>query len=85
VKKEDGTFRMCIDYRKLNKISIMISMNKYSLPCIDDLFNQLQGAKIFSKSDLRTGYHQLKIRREVMPKIDFLHTLWPLRIFDDAI
>ena len=58
VKKNDDTMRMCIDYRELNKVSIK---NKYSLPRIDNLFDQLQGAAIFSKIDLRSGYHQLKI------------------------
>jgi hypothetical protein len=61
VKKKDGTFQMCIDYRELNKIT---TKNKYPLPRIDDLFDQLQGVQIFSKIDLRSGYHQLKIRRE---------------------
>ena len=59
VKKKDGSFRMRIDYRKLNKVTIK---NKYPLPRIDDLFDQLQGACTFSKIDLRSGYHQLKIR-----------------------
>ena len=58
VKKKDKSFRMCIDYRQLNKVNIK---NKYPLPRIDDLFDQLQGACTFSKIDLRSGYHQLKI------------------------
>jgi len=70
VKEKDGAMRMCIDYRELNKITIK---NKYLLPHVDDLFNRLQGAKIFSKIDLRSGYHQLKIRREDIPKTAF-HT-----------
>ena len=59
VKKNDGTMRLCIDYRQLNKVTIK---NKYMLPKIDDLFDQLQGANVFFKIDLRSGYHQLKIR-----------------------
>ena len=68
VKKKDGSFRMCIDYRKLNKVTIK---NKYPLPRIDDLFDQLQGACTFSKIDLRSGYHQLKIRTADVPKTAF--------------
>ena len=68
VKKKDGTMRMCIDYRQLNKVTIK---NRYPLPRIDDLFDQLQGAGHFSKIDLRSGYHQLKIRREDIPKTAF--------------
>ena len=59
VKKKDGTLRICIDYRKLNKL---IVKNKYPLPRIDDLFDQLKGANIFSKIDLRSGYHHLRIK-----------------------
>ena len=59
VEKKDGSLRMVVDYRVLNKVAIK---NKYPLSMINDLFNQLQGAKVFSKIDLRSGYHQLKIR-----------------------
>ena len=59
VKKKDGTLRLCIDYRQLNKLTVK---NKYPLPRIDDLFDQLKGVSIFSKIDLRSGYHQLKIK-----------------------
>ena len=68
VKKKDGTLRLCIDYRKLNKVTVK---NKYPLPRIDDLFDQLRGAKVFSKIDLRTGYHQLWIRESDVPKTAF--------------
>ena len=59
VKKKDETLRLCIDYRQLNKL---IVKNKYPLPRIDDLFNQLKGASIFLKIDLRSRYHQLRIK-----------------------
>ena len=68
VKKNDGSLRLCIDYRELNK---MIIRNQYPLPRIDYLFYQLQGARVFSKIDLRSSYHQLKIRSEDVPKIAF--------------
>ncbi|KAM0045044.1 putative nucleotidyltransferase, Ribonuclease H [Helianthus debilis subsp. tardiflorus] len=68
VKKKDGSLRLCIDYRDLNKITIR---NRYPLPRIDDLFDQLQGAKCFSKIDLRSGYHQLKIKDSDVPKSAF--------------
>ncbi|KAI3718982.1 hypothetical protein L6452_19868 [Arctium lappa] len=68
VKKKDGSMRMCIDYRKLNKVTVK---NKYPLPRIDDLFDQLQGESYFSKIDLRSGYHQLKVREEDVPKTAF--------------
>ena len=68
VKNKDGSFRMCIDYRQLNKVTVK---NKYPLPRIDDLFDQLQGACTFSKIDLRSGYHQLNIRATDVPKTAF--------------
>ncbi|KAI3499634.1 hypothetical protein L1887_35438 [Cichorium endivia] len=68
VKKKDGSFRMCIDYRELNKLTIK---NRYPLPRIDDLFDQLQGSSYFSKIDLRSGYHQLKVQEEDIPKTTF--------------
>ncbi|GJZ02500.1 putative reverse transcriptase domain-containing protein [Tanacetum coccineum] len=68
VKKKDGSFRMCIDYRELNKL---IVKNHYPLPRIDDLFDQLQGSSVYSKIDLRSGYHPLRIRDEDIPKTAF--------------
>ena len=68
VKKKDDTLRMCVDYHPLNAVTIK---NKYPLPRIDTLFDQLAGAKVFSKIDLRSGYHQIKIRPQDIPKTTF--------------
>jgi hypothetical protein len=68
VEKKDGTQRMCVDYRLFNEVTIK---NKYSLPHIEDLFDQMSGAKVFSKFDLCSGYHQMKIRWSDIPKTAF--------------
>ena len=68
VKKKDGTLRMCVDYHPLNAVTIK---NKYPLPCIDTLFDQLAGTKVFSKIDFRSRYHQIKIRPQDIPKTAF--------------
>jgi hypothetical protein len=68
VNKKDGSRRMCVDYRSLNELTIK---NKYPLPRIEDLFDQMRGATVFSKIDLRSSYHQLKIRTEDTPKTAF--------------
>jgi hypothetical protein len=68
VKNKDGTLILCIDFRQLNKVTVE---NKYPLPRIDDLFDQLKDAKIFSKIDLRSGYHQVRIKEEDIIKTAF--------------
>ncbi|GKG41810.1 hypothetical protein Tco_0473561, partial [Tanacetum coccineum] len=68
VKKKVGSFRMCIDYWELNKLTIK---NRYPLPMIDDLFDQLQGSSVYSKIDVRSGYHQLRVKDEDIPKTVF--------------
>ena len=68
VKKKDGTLRMCIDYRQINKV---IVKNKYLLPRIEDLFDQLKGAGVFSKIDLRSRYYQLRVKDVNVPKTAF--------------
>nr|CAD1840547.1 unnamed protein product [Ananas comosus var. bracteatus] len=65
VKKKDGSLPLCVDYRELNKVTIK---NKYPLPRIDELFDQLQGSCVYSKIDLQSGYHQLKIKPEDVSK-----------------
>jgi hypothetical protein len=68
VQKKDGSQRMCVDYRSLNDVTVK---NKYPLPRIEDLFDQMRGARVFSKIDLRSGYHQMKIRPSDIPKTAF--------------
>ena len=67
-KKKDKTLRLCVDYRQLNRVTIK---NRYPLPRIDDLFDQLRGARVYSMIDLRTGYHQLRVREIDIPKTAF--------------
>ena len=78
VKKKDSSLRLCVDYRPLNAVKIK---NKYPLPCIDILFDQLAGAKVFSKIDLHSDYHQIKIKPCDIPKTAFStrygYVFWP--------
>jgi hypothetical protein len=74
VEKKDGTQRMCVDYRSLNEVTIK---NKYPLPRIEDLFDQMKGAGVFLKIDLRSEYDQLRIRESDIPKTAF-HTRYGL-------
>ena len=67
-KKKDKTLRLCNDYRQLNRVTIK---NRYPLPRFDDLFDQLRGARVYSKIELRTGYHQLRVRETDIPKTAF--------------
>jgi hypothetical protein len=74
VEKKDGTQWMCVDYRSLNEVT---TKNKYPLPRIEDLFDQMKGASVFSKIDLRSGYHQLKMQESDITKTTF-HTWYVL-------
>ena len=83
-KKKDKTLRLCIDYRQLNRVTVK---NRYPFPRIDDLFDQLRGARVYSKIDLRTGYHQLRVRETDFPKTmfrtcygHFKYTMMPFRL-----
>jgi hypothetical protein len=69
VQKKEGSQGMCVDYRSLNDATVK---NKYLLPRVEDLFDQMSGARVFSKIDLRSGYHQMKIRPSYIPKTTFL-------------
>jgi hypothetical protein len=68
VQKKEGSQRMCVDYRSLNNVTVK---NKYPLPRIEDLFDHMRGARVFSKIDLRSGCHQMKIRPSDIPKTAF--------------
>ena len=72
-KKKDKTIRLCIDYRQFKRVTIK---NRYSLPRIDDLFDQLRGARVYSKIDLRIGYHRLRVRDVDIPKSLFRTRFW---------
>ena len=81
VQKKDGSQRMCVDFRSLNDVNIK---NKYPLPRIEDLFDQRRGARVFSKIDLRSGYHQMKIRPSDIPKTAF-STRYGLRVHSHVV
>jgi hypothetical protein len=82
IQKKDGTHQMCVDYHSLNEVTIK---NKYLLPWIEDLFNQMKGATIFSKIDLRLGYHQLATQESDIPKKNFLYLVWTLSVYRDVL
>jgi hypothetical protein len=82
VQKKDGTWRLCIDYRALNKITVR---NRYPIPWIDDLLDQLKGGKYFSKIDLKSGYHQVPIEPSDMWKTCLQIQGGPFRMVGHAI
>jgi hypothetical protein len=79
--KEGGTQRLCVDYRAMNEVTVE---NNYLLPRIDDLFDQLRGVCMFSKIDLRLGYHQLTIQECDIPMTAFIFEVWPVRVYGDV-
>ena len=81
-KKKDKTLRLCTDYRQLNRVTIK---NRYPLPRIDDLFYQLRGARVYSKIDLRTIYHQLRVRDTNIPKTAFRKRYGHFEFTGDAL
>jgi len=80
VKKKDDNSRLCVDYRQLNKLIIK---NKYPLPRIDDLMDQLHGVAVFSKINLRSGYHQIRVKSDDVQKTAF-RSIWALQVCSDA-
>jgi hypothetical protein len=82
VEKKDGTQQMCVGYRSLNEATIK---NKYPLPWIEDLFDQMKGDSVFSKIDLRSGYHRLRIRESNNSQDSILHPVWTLRVYRDVL